>query len=95
MKRFSFYLVALMSALIVASCAKMGEPDGGWFDETPPRILGSTPIDRATNVLNNKINIYFDEFIKLDNPTENLCPVTRLVEAKHNLHYRLLRCNIR
>ena len=72
MKRFSFYLVALMSALIVASCAKMGEPDGGWFDETPPRILGSTPIDRATSVLNNKINIYFDEFIKLDNPTEKV-----------------------
>ena len=61
-----------MSALIVASCAKMGEPDGGWFDETPPRILGSTPIDRATSVLNNKINIYFDEFIKLDNPTEKV-----------------------
>ena len=28
-----FYVLAF---LMLASCAKMGQPDGGWFDETPP-----------------------------------------------------------
>lgn len=58
--------------LLLASCAKMGQPDGGWYDETPPKVIGSTPEDGAVNVGTKKINIYFDEFIKLDNPTEKV-----------------------
>ena len=64
-----FYLLVL---LLLASCAKMGQPDGGWFDETPPKVVGATPGDGATKVNQKKINIYFDEFIKLDNPSEKV-----------------------
>ena len=64
-----FYLLAL---LLLVSCAKMGQPDGGWFDETPPKVIGASPADGAVNVNQKKINIYFDEFIKLDNPSEKV-----------------------
>ena len=64
-----FYLLVL---LLLASCAKMGQPDGGWFDETPPKVIGANPADGAVNVRSKKINIYFDEFIKLDNPSEKV-----------------------
>ena len=50
----------------------MGNPDGGWFDETPPRVIGATPEDRGTNVTSKKVRIFFDEFIKIDNPTEKV-----------------------
>ena len=50
----------------------MGQPDGGWYDDDPPKVVGSTPEDRATNVKAKKITIYFDEFIKIDNPTEKV-----------------------
>ena len=50
----------------------MGNPDGGWYDETPPRVIGATPADRATNVTSQKVRILFDEFIKIDNPTEKV-----------------------
>ena len=50
----------------------MGSPDGGWFDDDPPRILGSTPAEQATNVTAKKINIFFDEYIKLADPTQNV-----------------------
>jgi uncharacterized protein (DUF2141 family) len=50
----------------------MGQPDGGWYDDDPPVVVGSTPEDRAINVKTNKVTIYFDEFIKIDNPTENV-----------------------
>ena len=50
----------------------MGSPDGGWFDDDPPRILGSMPAEQATNVTAKKINIFFDEYIKLDDPTQNV-----------------------
>ena len=61
-----------VAVLAVASCAKMGQPDGGWYDETPPRIVRTTPEDQGVNVKGKKINIYFDEYIKVDNPTEKV-----------------------
>ena len=52
--------------LILSSCARMGNPDGGWFDDTPPRVLYSTPADRGTNIKTKRITIYFNEYIKLE-----------------------------
>mgnify|MGYP003241542351 FL=1 len=62
----------LLAALTVVSCAKMGQPDGGWYDETPPVIVRTTPQDKGVNVKQKKISIYFDEYIKVDNPTEKV-----------------------
>ena len=33
-----FYLAVFF---LLASCARMGQPDGGWFDETPPKVVGA------------------------------------------------------
>ncbi len=66
---FPFYILAF---LLLVSCAKMGQPDGGWFDETPPKVIGANPADGAVNVKSKKVSIYFDEFIKLDNATEKV-----------------------
>ena len=65
--KYILYMVCLFS---IISCARMGQPDGGWYDETPPQIIGSSPLDKATNVKSRKIYIYFNEYIQLDNPTE-------------------------
>ena len=62
----------LLATTLLASCARMGRPDGGWYDETPPRVIASTPADRSTNVSAKKVNIYFNEFIKLDNASEKV-----------------------
>ena len=61
-----------MAILTLVACANMGQPDGGWFDETPPSVIGSWPQDQATGVDVRKINIFFDEYIKIDNPTEKV-----------------------
>ncbi|MBS5529095.1 MAG: Ig-like domain-containing protein [Prevotella sp.] len=50
----------------------MGQPDGGLYDETPPRIVGATPADKAVGVSPKKVTIYFDEYITVDNPTEKV-----------------------
>jgi len=50
----------------------MGQPDGGWYDEDPPRIVGAQPADRATYVSAQKMTIYFDEFIKLSDPSTSV-----------------------
>ena len=66
------YIFMSMSLLCIISCARMGQPDGGWYDEIPPQIVGSSPKDKAVNVNSHKIYIYFNEFIQLDNPTEKV-----------------------
>jgi uncharacterized protein (DUF2141 family) len=50
----------------------MGQPDGGWYDDDPPRVIGASPEDKATNVKSKKITIYFDEFIKLEDATNKV-----------------------
>lgn len=71
--RHKILFLALITMIMgVFSCARMGQPDGGWYDETPPRILGSTPNDKGVNVKTRKISINFDEYIKVDNPTEKV-----------------------
>ena len=57
-------LICLLSSLI-SGCARMGNPDGGWYDDTPPYVVGTSPADRSTNIKAKKIAIYFNEFVKL------------------------------
>ena len=64
--------VGLLLSVLVISCAKMGSPDGGWYDETPPYMVSSSPDDKGTNVKSRKIKLLFNEFIKVDNPSEKV-----------------------
>ena len=64
-------LFVFLSSLFI-SCARMGRPDGGWYDETPPSVVSASPEDGGTNVTARKISILFDEFIKVDNPNEKV-----------------------
>ena len=57
---------------IISSCARMGEPDGGWYDEAPPKVIGASPADKAIDVNSKKVVISFDEFIKLENASEKV-----------------------
>lgn len=72
------YLFAL---LLLQGCARMGQPDGGWYDETPPRVVAESPADQSTDVNSKKISIYFDEYIKLDNPSEKVVVSPPQLEA--------------
>ena len=65
-------LTLFVATLMLMSCAKMGSPDGGWYDETPPRVIGCSPADKGVNVNRRHIYINFDEFIKIDNPSQNV-----------------------
>lgn len=67
-----FLPLYVLAFLLLVSCAKMGQPDGGWYDETPPKVIGAEPADGGVNVKSKKVSIYFDEYIKLDNPTEKV-----------------------
>jgi uncharacterized protein (DUF2141 family) len=50
----------------------MGQPDGGWYDDDPPVVVGCSPADQSTDVSARKITIYFDEYIKLEDATNKV-----------------------
>lgn len=64
--------MGLLCLILLASCARMGRPDGGWYDETPPHVVAAYPEDGGTNVTAKKVRILFDEFIKIENATEKV-----------------------
>ncbi len=65
-------LCLTLTAIMMWSCARPGTPDGGPYDETPPSVVGASPKEGSTNAHNRTINIYFDEFVKLNNASEKV-----------------------
>lgn len=60
-------LLALVPPLVMAAaCANMGRPEGGARDETPPVMVRAVPAPGTVNFSGNRLNIYFDENIQLE-----------------------------
>lgn len=73
--------------MILYSCASIGTPDGGAYDETPPRFVKSTPEMGALDNKKTKIEIYFDEYVKLEKANEKVVvspPQIQTPEIKPN-----------
>lgn len=72
MKR-TYILYVLAVLLLAAACANPGSgPDGGPYDETPPRIVDMNPPLGRTGTQAKKVTITFDELIAVENPGEKV-----------------------
>ena len=60
-------------AVILGGCANMAQgPTGGKKDIKSPVLLKSTPAQNARNVKEKRIEIDFDEYIQVNQPSQNL-----------------------
>lgn len=80
MTRYRYLLFSLFG-LLLFSCASIGSPDGGRFDEEPPQVLYATPADHSLHADKKKISIWFNEYIKLENPNEKVTVSPPQIEA--------------
>lgn len=74
-QRSILWHVVLFLSIIVSfsSCANPGSgPDGGPYDETPPRIVSMNPPLGGIQGKSNKVHITFDEAIKVENAQEKV-----------------------
>ena len=59
--------------LLFLACARIGSPDGGPYDETPPKVMHTSPKFGAANEKNVKrVTIEFDEIVKIENASEKV-----------------------
>lgn len=68
-KHLIIYITLLLA---IYSCASIGNPDGGPYDETPPQVVSCLPAEKAINVNRKKASILFNEYIKLQNASEKV-----------------------
>ena len=66
------HILVGLGVLLIVACASIGSPDGGIFDETPPKVVSCSPADRSLQNTGRKMQIRFDEYIKLENANEKV-----------------------
>jgi Bacterial Ig-like domain len=70
---FALSIVLLADISVLNSgCANVIPPQGGPRDSIPPVLLKSEPGDSARNFTGNKVSFSFDEFVDVQNVSENL-----------------------
>lgn len=87
---YTFFLFLSIQLFLSSGCANIIPPGGGPIDSIPPRLVKSSPKDSALNFTGNKIELVFNEFVELENVSQEviMSPTTRstpLVERKLNV----------
>lgn len=65
-------LYILSSLLLLHACANIAAPTGGMYDVDPPKVVKASPNFQALNNSQTKIEILFDENIKIEKPMEKV-----------------------
>ncbi|MFA7065221.1 MAG: Ig-like domain-containing domain, partial [Dysgonamonadaceae bacterium] len=60
------------SVLLLYACANIAAPTGGLYDVDPPKVVKASPDFNETNSKQSKIEILFDENVKIENPMEKV-----------------------
>ncbi|MFN7262170.1 MAG: Ig-like domain-containing domain, partial [Cyclobacteriaceae bacterium] len=63
---------ALFVLIVFARCANQTSPNGGPQDKKPPALISSNPKSNQRNFSGEKIELTFDEYIKLKDPSEEI-----------------------
>ncbi len=72
MSKKIWILPVLLCLLAMVNCAKRGSVGGGEIDEIPPQFIKASPPNQTTNFSAKEIRIYFDEYVKLQDPQKHI-----------------------
>lgn len=64
--QYVFYMALILGCIL--SCAKQSSPTGGPEDMEAPKFIRADPENFTTHFNDDEIRIYFDEYIKLEDP---------------------------
>jgi len=69
MKKILYFIFAIV---FLMACANLGSPDGGPYDEDPPKVVSTTPKYASINTKVKKVTLVFNENVKIENAQENV-----------------------
>lgn len=73
------FFIGVLLLVVLYSCANIASPNGGPYDEAPPKFVSSTPLPGQINYKGKKVEIIFDELIQIDKPTENFAKISCVI----------------
>ena len=65
-------IVLILAAFLLTRCANVVAPTGGAKDVTPPKVVEAKPANHSTGFNDNKIEITFDEYVTLNNASQQV-----------------------
>lgn len=68
----SSILYTVTSLLLFSACANIAAPTGGLYDVDPPKVVSASPNFNAVNNKSPKIEIIFDENVKIEKPMDKV-----------------------
>lgn len=82
--------------LLIYSCATIVMPSGGLKDLSAPVVVRSYPENNTLRFYDDKLSLYFDEYVELNQPQNNILispfsiekPIINIVGKKMNLEFK-------
>ena len=71
-RRLLALVFAFCAVLALSDCGRRGSPSGGPKDETPPVLVKADPPNKTTGFNADRIRLYFDEYIRLEDVLNQL-----------------------
>ena len=72
-KRYTYKILTFLgSLLLIHACANIATPTGGLYDVDPPKVVKAIPDFNSLNNSKTKIEIIFDENIKIEKPMDKV-----------------------
>ena len=96
LEKTAYFVVAMIAALALYSCANIGRPEGGPRDLVPPVYVNSNPVPNQLNYKGEKVEIEFNEYIQLKDhmkkvvvsPAQKNMPIIRGLGRKVTVELR-------
>lgn len=82
-KYLHYFLFGLLAMLGLVRCAQQVAPTGGKKDTIAPTLIGSNPLNKSRNFHGKEIELFFDEYVIVDNIQQKLI-ITPEIENPYN-----------
>ena len=93
MRKILYYLLPVSLLLSLAKCASESQLTGGPKDTQPPVLIEAIPAQKSTHFVPQTVNLYFNEYIKLNNVAGELV-ISPPMETKPEISVRGKRLHI-
>ena len=79
-----------LGTIVLTGCAQIGFLTGGEIDSTAPEPVRCEPLNGSTRFSENRVQLYFDEYIQLKDVSENIFITPQDAKLKSSLNKKVL-----